>query len=189
MSIPDTSRRRPAIAVVGDGDVPPGARAYQVAKALGEWLVVSGFRVVTGGLGGVMEAASSGARAAKAYQSGDVIGVLPGHDGAEANPFVDIALPTGLGHGRNLVVAHADAVVAIGGGAGTLSEMAFAWIHRRLIIALRGNGWSGRLADTRIDERVRFADIADDRVFGVDNPEDAVALLRSRLSEYVRARR
>jgi uncharacterized protein (TIGR00725 family) len=73
--------------------------------------------VVTGGLGGVMEAACRGAREA----GGTTIGVLPGSDRSAANPYVDVAMPTGLGEARNaLVVRAADALVAIGGAYGTL---------------------------------------------------------------------
>jgi uncharacterized protein (TIGR00725 family) len=142
--------RRTLIAVIGDGDAAPGSTAYGLAEALGELLVDAGFGVVTGGLGGVMEAASRGARRANAYRPGAVVGLLPGHDVADANAFVDVALPTGLGHGRNLLVAHAAAVVAVGGGAGTLSEMAMAWIFGRLIVAFRVEGWSGRLAGSSL---------------------------------------
>ena len=74
-------------------------------------------------------------------------------------------------------------------GAGTLSELAFAWIYRRLVIAFRVPGWSGRLAGTRIDDRVRFPTIPDDQVFAVDEPEEAVAVLRARLAQYRDARR
>ena len=136
-----------------------------------------------------MEAASRGAARSGAHGSGSVIGLLPGHDPAAANPYVDVALATGLGHARNLIVAHAAAVVAIGGGAGTLSELAFAWIHRRLIIAFRVPGWSGRLAGTRIDDRVRFRSIPDDQVFGVDTPEEAMEILHRRLAQYEEALR
>src|SRR3546814_18376895 len=88
------------------------------------------------------------------YLDGAGIGILPGTNPGQANPYVDIAIPTGSDHGRNLVVAQSEAVIAIGGGAGTLSEIAFAWIHRRLIIALscedrksvgEGKGMSGRV--------------------------------------------
>jgi uncharacterized protein (TIGR00725 family) len=79
--------------------------------------------LVCGGLGGAMEAACRGAKAA----GGTTVGILPGSDRAAANPFVDVAVPTGLGQGRNLVIVHAaDAVIAVGGGYGTLSEIALA---------------------------------------------------------------
>ncbi len=181
--------RAPLIAVVGDGTVTPGSVPWLLAEALGEALVQAGYRLLTGGLGGIMEAASAGACRAPAHVPGSVIGLLPGDDPGDANAHVDVAIPTGLGHLRNALVARADAVVAIGGGAGTLSEMALAWIHGRLVLAYRVEGWSGRLAGTRIDERRRFASIPDDQVFGVSGAEEAVAVLRERLPVYERARR
>jgi uncharacterized protein (TIGR00725 family) len=176
--------RRSSVAVVGDGDAVPGSKPWALAEAVGELLADAGFRVVTGGLAGVMEAACRGARRSKAYRTGDTVGILPGHDVTGANAYVDVAIPTGLGHARNLIVAHADAVVAIGGGAGTLSEIAMAWIFGRLIVAFRIDGWSGKLAGTRIDPRVRFAAINDDQVFGADTAEEAVAVLKMRLPAY-----
>ncbi len=181
--------QHPIIAVVGDGSVLDGSPLYRLAEHLGELLVDAGFHVLTGGLGGIMEAASRGAARARAHGPGSVIGLLPSHDPADANPYVDVPLATGLGHGRNPLVAHAAAVVAIGGGAGTLSELAFAWIYRRLVIAFRVPGWSGRLAGTRIDERVRFSSIPDDHVFGVDTPDEALEILRRRLAAYEDARK
>lgn len=179
----------PIIAVIGDGTVPEGTATYVLAERLGAALVDAGFRVLTGGLRGVMEAASRGGARSTAHGPGSVIALLPGHDPEDANPHVDVALATGLGHARNPIVAHADAVIAIGGGAGTLAEIAFAWIHRRLVIAFRVPGWSGRLAGTRVDDRVRFPSIPEDQVFGIDTPEEAVELLRERLARYRSARR
>lgn len=183
------SGKRPAVAVIGDGAARPGSPAWELALALGERLVDAGFRVLTGGLGGVMEAASRGARRSAAYRPGDTVALLPGHDAEEANEFVDVAVPTGLGYLRNALVAHADAVMAVGGGAGTLSEMALAWLHRRLIVGMRAGGWSERLAGTRVDDRPRFADIPDDQVFAASTAEDAVAVLRARLPAYRAAAR
>jgi uncharacterized protein (TIGR00725 family) len=176
--------RRSCIAVAGDGTAPEGSPHWSAAEALGAELVDAGFRVLTGGMGGVMEAACRGARRARAYREGDTIALLPGHAAADANPCADVVLPTGLAHARNSLVAHADALVAVGGGAGTLSEMALAWIHGRLVIGFRLPGWSGKLADSPVDERRRFAGIHDDRVFGVDSAQEAVALLRARLDAY-----
>jgi uncharacterized protein (TIGR00725 family) len=147
--------RRHAIAVIGDGDTAPGALGCRLAEETGQRLVDAGFRVVTGGLGGVMEAACRGARSSPSHVPDSIVGILPGHDASDANPYVDVAVPTGLGHTRNLLVAHADAVVAVGGGAGTLSEMAMAWVFGRLIVAFRIDGWSGKLADTRASTSAR----------------------------------
>ena len=121
-----------------------------------------------------MEAACRGARASLHYQPGDTVAVLPGHDPADANPFADVVIPSGLDHVRNSIVAHADAVSAIGGGAGTMSEICLAWIYKRLIVALRVEGWSGKIADQRVDERVRYPNEQDDRVF-LDGLEHVVA--------------
>ncbi len=86
-------------------------------------LAERGATVVCGGLGGVMAAVSEGA----ASRGGTVVGILPGPGRAGGNPFLTVAVPTGLGEVRNaLVVRAADAVIAIGGGYGTLSEIAFA---------------------------------------------------------------
>jgi uncharacterized protein (TIGR00725 family) len=109
------------VAVCGAGDATDAVAA--VAEEVGRLLGGRGAVVVCGGLGGVMEAACRGAKAA----GGTTVGILPGTRRADANRFVDVALPTGLGEMRNpLVVRAADALIAIDGGAGTLSEVAFA---------------------------------------------------------------
>ncbi|HEU4385161.1 MAG TPA: hypothetical protein VFR85_16875 [Anaeromyxobacteraceae bacterium] len=180
--------RRHLVAVVGDGSATAGDPAWVAAEELGERLVDAGFRVMTGGLGGVMEAACRGARRSRAYRPGDTVGVLPDDDPWAANDFVDVALPTGLGHLRNGLVARADALVAVGGGAGTLSEMALAWVLRRLVVALRVEGWSGRLAGAAVDPRPRFPAIPDDRVFAAATAHEAAAIVTARLPAYLAAR-
>lgn len=113
--------RQVYVAVVGAGD--PAAAGDARAEALGRALAGRGAVVVCGGLSGVMEAVCRGARAA----GGRTVGILPGLDRADANPYVELAIPTGLGEMRNaLVVRAADAVVAVGGEFGTLSEVALA---------------------------------------------------------------
>jgi uncharacterized protein (TIGR00725 family) len=111
----------PYVAVVGPADA--SAAQLEAAQAVGRLLAERGAIVVTGGLGGVMEAACRGAAAAGAL----TVGILPGADRASANEWVQIAIPTGLGELRNgLVVRAADVVLAIGGAHGTLSEIALA---------------------------------------------------------------
>jgi hypothetical protein len=176
--------RRRLVAVIGDANVQPGLPKYVLAEELGRLLVDAGFRVLTGGLGGVMEAACRGARSSSRYQPGDTVAVLPGHDPADANPFVDVVIPSGLDHVRNSIVAHADAVIAIGGGAGTMSEICLAWIYKRLVVALRVDGWSGKIADQRVDERVRYPDEPDDRVFGAASATDAVRTVVDRIVRF-----
>lgn len=146
--------RRKVLAVIGDGGVISDALA-RVAFEVGRRAIEAGFRLVSGGLGGTMAAASEGARTAAAYTEGSVIGVLPSYDRATANPWVDVVIPSGLQIARNvLVVAMADVVIAIGGGSGTLSEMAVAWQLGRPLVALVGlDGWSGELAGRALDHR------------------------------------
>ena len=109
------------MAVVGPGEA--STTELAAAEAAGAELARRGAVVVCGGLGGVMEAACRGAKGA----GGMTVGILPGFDRVAANPFVDFALPTGLGEARNALVARAaDGLVAVGGGYGTLSEIALA---------------------------------------------------------------
>ena len=125
--------RRRQVAVSGGGADPP-TDVLDAAEEVGRRLAEAGITVVCGGLGGVMEAAARGA----AGVGGDVVGVVPSADPADANPHCTHVVATGIGHARNLaVVASGDAVVAIGGEWGTLSEIAFARRLGRPVIALR----------------------------------------------------
>lgn len=175
--------RRKVVSVIGDAGVLPGSPTYDVALDLGRRLVDAGFRVMTGGLGGVMEAACKGAHVSDRYREGDTIGILPHLDPEEANPWADIVIASGLDHARNTLVANADAVIAVGGGAGTLSEIAFAWMFKRLVIAVRGPGWADRLADQKLDGRARCA-VEEDRVFAANDALHAVALVEEKLPLY-----
>ena len=113
--------RRRAIAVVGPAEC--DGETYTAAYEVGKLIAQRGAVVVTGGRTGVMEAASRGACDA----GGLVVGVLPGRDPDSANDAVHVAIPTGMGELRNgLVVSSGDAVIAIGGEWGTLSEIALA---------------------------------------------------------------
>jgi len=126
-----TSRALRMIAVIGAGscDAPTAERA----RAVGRLLVERGCAVVTGGLGGVMEAASRGA----AQAGGLVVGLLPGPDPGAANAHVAVAIATGMGEARNVMLANtAEAFVAIGGGHGTLSEIAFALRREKRVVSL-----------------------------------------------------
>jgi hypothetical protein len=109
------------VAVVGPGEATAGQLA--AAEAVGRGLAQAGATLVCGGLGGVMEAACRGA----AEHGGTTIGILPGSDRRAANKWVTVAIPSGLGELRNgLIVRSADAVIAVGGSYGTLSEIALA---------------------------------------------------------------
>jgi uncharacterized protein (TIGR00725 family) len=119
------------VAVVGPGEAGPGEA--ETAEAVGRELAERGAVLVCGGLGGAMEAACRGAKAA----GGTTLGILPGADRAAANEFVDVAVATGLGEARNaLVVRAADALVAVGGAYGTLSEIALALKTGKRVVGL-----------------------------------------------------
>lgn len=115
------ARRRMRIAVAGAGIC--GPELLELAEAVGRAVARADGILICGGLGGVMEGAARGA----AEGGGLTVGILPGHDSRNANPYIQVPLPTGMGEGRNLLVARtADALIAIGGEWGTLSEVAMA---------------------------------------------------------------
>jgi uncharacterized protein (TIGR00725 family) len=143
----------PYVAVVGaGGDVE--ARLLAAAEAVGGELARRGAVVVTGGLGGVMEAACRGARSA----GGTTLGILPGDDRGAANAFVSVAVATGMGELRNgLVVRCADALVAIAGGYGTLSEIALALKAGKRVVGIATWEIEGVLAAADASEAVALA--------------------------------
>jgi uncharacterized protein (TIGR00725 family) len=119
-------------------------------------LVDAGYRVMTGGRGGVMQAACQGAKRSTAYREGDTIAILPGDDPAGANPYADIVIPTGLGHYRNGIVGRADAVVAVGGAEGTVQELLTAWMAeppRPIVVMIGVSGQTAAYAGQRISRR------------------------------------
>lgn len=151
------------VGVVGAGVASP--EEERIAHAVGGSLARAGYAVVCGGLGGVMEAACRGAKEA----GGTTIGVLPGDDRAEANRWVDVVIPSGLGEARNaIVVRTAEAIIAIGGEFGTLSEIALALKLGRPVVGLAT--WRIEREGMGMDPILRAAD-----------PDDAVRLVRERI--------
>jgi hypothetical protein len=148
------------VAVVGAGEADEELAA--AAEEVGRRLAQAGAAVVCGGLGGVMEAACRGAKSAE----GLTIGILPGRRRADANRWVDVAIPTGMGETRNaLVVLSADALVAVGGEHGTLSEVAFGLKLGRPVVGLRT--WRLVRGDGAMDESIVPA----------EDPQAAVAVV------------
>jgi uncharacterized protein (TIGR00725 family) len=153
------------IAVIGGQVAEPGA--VVAAEAVGSALATAGAIVVCGGLGGVMAATCRGAKAS----GGLTVGLLPGSDPAEANPWVDVVVPTGIGEARNaLVVASAAAVIAIDGEYGTLSEIGFALRAGKPVIGI--GTWSLVHPDGQVEDRIRR----------VDDPLEAVSVAIARAS-------
>ena len=119
------------ISVIGGQEA--GAEAARLAFEVGREIGARGHVLICGGGGGVMREACRGAKEA----GGLTIGILPGDDPAAANEFVDVPLPTGIGYARNVFVARAgEAVIAIDGSVGTLSEIGFALVAGRPVIGL-----------------------------------------------------
>lgn len=120
------------IGVIGGAQCTP--EIYEIAREVGREIAKNGFSLICGGLGGVMEAACRGAKEI----GGITIGLLPTSNKGDANPFCDLVIPTGLGHARNVLVVHAsDALIAVDGEAGTLSEIAIALKVGKPIVGIK----------------------------------------------------
>ncbi len=145
------------IAVIGTGDTAT-QREVKLAEETGRLLAERGAVVVCGGLNGVMAGACKGAKSA----GGTTVGLLPGSDAAEANQWVDIPVPTGLGYARNSIVVKAgQSVIAIGGAFGTLSEIGHAIADGKTVVGLET--WE-----------LKRRGKADSHIVRAEGPEDAV---------------
>ena len=111
------------VSVIGDGGAPLRSSLYETARKVGRLVAEKGYVLITGGLFGVMEGASRGAK----EKGGLTVGILPHYENL-SNPYVDIKIPSGMGHARNVIVVSSASkiVVAVGGNYGTLSEIAHA---------------------------------------------------------------
>ena len=167
------------IAVIGkstkDPADQPSPEALRAAELVGANIAGAGAILITGGLSGVMEAASRGAKRA----NGLVIGMLPGFDKDDANKWVDVALTTGMGWMRNtLVVRAADAVIMISGGIGTLNELTIAY-HDKPTVVLEGTGgWSDRIREIAYEGK-HLDESGSATLHFASSPEEAVELALS----------
>ena len=136
------------VVVIGSSD---DNKFCNEAFKIGEYIAKKGYVLITGGRTGIMEAASRGAF----ENNGTVIGILPGDNPDQANKYCNIVIPTGIGFARNIInILSADIVIAIGGKAGTLSELAYAWQYEKPVIScLFADGWSKKFPETLIDDR------------------------------------
>jgi uncharacterized protein (TIGR00725 family) len=142
--------RRRQVVVIGSHDATGFLKeAYLIGKHIGR----RGWVLISGGRSGIMEAASRGA----AGENGFVIGILPGPDDGQANPWCTAVIPTGIGFARNSInVLAADVIVAIGGGAGTLSELAYAWQYEKPVICCAfAGGWSATFHDMALAGQIK----------------------------------
>ncbi|MFH1347176.1 MAG: TIGR00725 family protein [Candidatus Margulisiibacteriota bacterium] len=129
------------------------AKVEQLAHELGRNIAKVEAILVCGGLSGVMKAVAKGVKSA----GGITIGIIPGEDKAEANPYIDIVIPTGLGLARNtLVVRTADVIIALPGEYGTLSEIAFALVLKKKVIDLGNWDISGTIKVDSAEEAIKY---------------------------------
>ncbi|UCC18296.1 MAG: TIGR00725 family protein [Promethearchaeota archaeon] len=141
---------------------------------IGRLLAQNKFIVVCGGLSGVMEAVCKGAK----KENGLTIGIIPHTEKSGANKFVDIVIPCPFSQARNIVVVlSGDACLAISGKAGTLSEICFAWIYQKPIVALSSvSGWSSKIANQKLDNR------RTDKIHSVKTPIEAIEKIKELLN-------
>lgn len=172
------------VSIIGDRNMEIESRKWSLAYNIGKRSIDEGYLVMTGGVGPMAEAVYAGALESENHTNGSVIAILPGFDPSVAERSADIGIATGLDEYRNLIVANSDAVIAIGGGAGTLSELTYAWSLKRLIICLSVEGWSGELAGRRIDNRIRYTGVKNDQCFKANDEEDVIKLLSGYIFKY-----
>jgi len=154
------SPRRIRIGVMGAGEC--SAEIFSQAEQVGKLIAQQGAILICGGRGGVMEAAAKGARGAH----GVTVGILPDSDDSGANPYIDIPITTGMGNGRNVInILSSQAIIAISGGYGTLSEIALALKNRTPVVAL--HSWNVSALSEGLEPDPLF--------FTASTPEEAVA--------------
>lgn len=162
------------IGVIGSGEhVAPDV--LEAAEQTGRLIANAGGILVCGGRGGVMEAACRGARLA----GGTTIGILPGMTREEANPYVDIAIPTGLGFAlRNFITVRAsDAIIMLHGEVGTLSEAVLSYQHGKPLVALASSGgWANRLQEAALDDGRYLDERRLVQIAYASTPEEAVKM-------------
>ncbi len=167
--------KRHQILVIGHDDAGCTSDHEKMAYETGKEIAKSGAVLITGGLGGVMRAASHGAHDA----GGLAVGIIPQNDASLANEYCDIVIPTGMGHARDFLTAlSADGVIVIGGGSGTLTEVCASYVHKKPIAALKNSGdVAAKYADQYLDHRNYV------KIVGVDSPKDAVKYILEQIAK------
>jgi len=170
-------KRAILIGVIGSSSA--SEKAKGIAYSVGQEIIKQGYHLICGGLGGVMEAASKGAYDASGGNNERIIGILPGHIKEDANNYVGISIPTGIGFARNMIIAcSSDAVIAVEGGSGTLSEISMAWQYGKPIVVMKGSGGiSETLIGKRLDKRRDYI------IEGANNAEEALKLIKRHITE------
>ena len=157
------------ILVIGNNDNGCTPELEKLAYETGAEVAKSNSILITGGLGGVMKAASKGAK----ENNGLTVGIIPQNDMSEANEFCDVVIPSGIGLMRDFLNAlSADGVIAIGGGSGTLSEICASYMYSKPIVVLKNSGGTAtKFADQYLDHRKNV------KIIGADTPKHAMEIL------------
>ncbi|MBN4066135.1 TIGR00725 family protein, partial [Candidatus Amoebophilus asiaticus] len=150
-------KKKRIVTVIGPSESICPPEVFDFGVELGRCIIDQGYFLACGGMGGIMEAVCKGARESKKYQLGCTIGIIPYSEKEKANEYCDIIVPTGIGLARNQIVVNTgDIIVAVHGGAGTLSEIALAWPKNKKVICYAGfGGWSEKLAGIDLDIRYK----------------------------------
>lgn len=143
------------IGIIGPNKSMCNQQLYDFGVELGRQAATKDRSFVCGGLGGFMEAFCKGVKQSTDTFNGQTVGILPDDTTDSANPFIDTAVATGTGIARNIIIVRtADIIIAAGGGAGTLSEIAFAWQLKKTVLCVTlFDGWAKELAGRNLDSR------------------------------------
>jgi len=143
------------IGIIGPNNKMCSKELYDFGVQLGQQVATKNRTFVCGGLGGFMDAVWKGVKQSPDTFTGQTVGILPDDTSDNANPFIDTAVATGQGIARNIIIVRAaDIIIAAGGGAGTLSEIAFAWqLEKKVLCVTLFEGWAKELAGRNIDDR------------------------------------
>jgi uncharacterized protein (TIGR00725 family) len=143
------------IGIIGPNNKMCSKELYDFGVRIGHQIATKDRTFVCGGLGGFMEAVCKGVKLTPDTFNGQTVGILPDDTVENANPFIDTAIATGQGIARNIIIVQtADIIIAGGGGAGTLSEIAFAWQLGKTVLCLTNfEGWAKELAGKNLDDR------------------------------------
>jgi len=162
------------ILVIGNNDNGCTPELEKLAYDVGAQIAKSNSVLITGGLGGVMRAASRGAQ----ESGGITVGIIPQDNPSYANEFCDIVIPSGMGLTRDFLNAlSADGVIVIGGGSGTLSEICAAYMYKKPIVALKNSGGTAsKYSDGYLDHRKNV------KIMGVETPQQAIKYILEQIN-------
>jgi len=152
------------VSVIGASEITKEIRDKTIE--IGRLIAKNNYAIACGGLSGVMEAVCQGAK----EEGGFTIGIIPFLEKSAANKYIDLVIPCPFSQARNIVVVlTGDVCLAISGKAGTLSEISFAWIYQKPIVALTNiEGWSSKIANMKLDDR------RSDKIYGVKTPKEVI---------------